>query len=150
MSLHTYKVFASAISLTAATAKTVALIATPVTRKMKLKQITLGFDSVDAANTGVLVELVRYAADGTRTAFTPVAVDQSTPPALCTAGVNYSAEPTTPTVLDVLRMTPVGSTLILPFPPDDEPTANISTFHGIRLTSPQAQSNVSVSLLYDE
>lgn len=148
--MHTYRIFASAISLTAATAKTVALLSTPSTRRAKIKQLVLGFDSVDAANAGVLVELVRYAANGTATSFTPVAVEQADPAALCSGFVNYTAEPTTPTVLDVLRMTPVGSTLILPFPPEDEPIQNVSTFVGIRLTAPQAQNNVSVSLLFGE
>jgi hypothetical protein len=139
------------ISLTAATAKTLAAVSAPSTRKARLLGFTVSFDSVTSTDQSVLVEVVRYTGTaGTATSRTPVALDPDFPAALCSGFVNYSAEPGTPTVLYEMRGTPVGGTLVIPFVPDEAPMADISQIVGVRCTSPQAQSNVRVSLTYEE
>jgi hypothetical protein len=139
------------ISLTAATAKTLAAVSTPSTRKARLLGFTVSFDSVTSTDGSVLVEVIRYTGTaGTATSRTPVALDPDFPAALCSGFVNYTVEPGTPVVLYEMRGTPVGGTLVIPFVPDEAPMADISQLLGIRCTSPQAQSNVRVSLTFEE
>lgn len=139
------------ISLAATTAKTLAAFSTPSTRKARLLGFTVSFDSTTSTDGAVLVEVVRYTGTaGTSTSRTPVALDPDFPAALCTGQVDYTVEPGTPTVLYELRATPVGGTLIVPFTPDEAPMIDPSQIMGIRCTSPQAQSNVRVSLTFEE
>ena len=141
------------VSLTAATAKTIAAVVTPGTRRARLVGISLGFDSVTSTDNSVLVEVVRSdgTSTGTRTTRTPVAVDSAEPAALCSGFVNYTVEPTTLTVLEEQRITPVGGALIYPFEFFDQFTAGITDkLLGVRLTSAQAQSNVRCTLTFEE
>jgi hypothetical protein len=139
------------ISLTAATARTLAAVSTPATRKARLLGFTVSFDSVTSTDQSVLVEVVRFTGTaGTATSRTPVAIDPDSPAALCSGFVNYTAEPGTPSVLYEMRGTPVGGTLVIPFVPDEAPMADPSQIIGIRATAAQAQSNVRVSLTFEE
>lgn len=126
-------------ALSAATAKTVALLATPSTRRLKVKEVSVSFDGVTAANTPVLIELARYTADGTGTAYTPVKNDPAAPAALCSAKVNYSAEPTidTANVVANWRITPNGGAYTEQLPLGDEPMCAVSSWIGIRATAAQ-------------
>lgn len=143
----------SAISLTASTAKTVAAVSTPSTRRAKLVGFSVSFNSQNVTHQSVLVEIIRTDATGagTATSSTPVPVDQAETAALCSGFVNYTAEPTTVTVLDRKLITPVGGTLIEPFDFSDQPIANsTSRVLGVRLTAPDAQSGVYCTLTYEE
>jgi hypothetical protein len=153
--MHTYRVNFGALSLVAATAKTIVQLATPSTRRATLMALEIGFDSTDAANAGATVELIQATTAGTGTSATPVAVDRADPAALCVGGTtatatNLTAEPGTITVLQTLKMTVVGSTLIYVWHPDAMPIIPVSAFVGVRVTAPQAQSGIVGSLLYHE
>lgn len=144
---------ATAISLTAATAKTVAAVSTPASRRAKLVGFSVSFNSTTSTNQSVLVEIIRTDATGagTATSATPVPVDQAETAALCSGFVNYSAEPTTITVIDRKLITPVGGTLIEPFEFLDQPVAAASSrLLGVRLTAPDAQSGIYCTLSYEE
>lgn len=134
------------ISLAANTAKTVATVTAPSTRKEQIVDIAIGFDSTTSTDGAVLVQVVRYASAGTSTSRTPVALDPDDPAALCTGQVDYTVEPGTPTIVWETRATPVGGTIVLPFADGRTPKADTSGIIGVRLTAPQAQSNVRVSL----
>jgi hypothetical protein len=143
----------SNVSLSAATAKTIAAVSTSATRRAKLVGFEIGFDSTTATDNTVLVEIVRSdgTAAGTATSTTPVAIDQAETAALCSGFTNFTAEPTTLTVLKTVRITPVGGTVIYPFEFSDCPIANASArVLGVRLTAAQAQSNVRATLTYEE
>jgi hypothetical protein len=139
------------ISLAAATRKTLAAVSTPSTRKARLLSFTVSFDSTTSTDNAVLIEVLRGASGtGTATSRTPIAVDPDSPAALCSGLVNYTAEPTSLAVAYELRATPVGGTLIVPFTPDEAIMADPSQVLTIAATAAQAQSNVRVSLTFEE
>lgn len=153
--MHVYRVNFGPLSLTAATAKTIVQLATPSTRRATLMGVEIGFDSTDAAHAGATVELIQATGAGTGTSATPVAQDRADPAALCVGGTtatatNLTAEPTSVTVIQTLKCTVVGSTLIYVWHPDAQPLFPVSAFIGIRVTAPQAQSGIVGSLLYHE
>lgn len=141
------------VSLTAATAKTIAAVSTPASRRSRLVGFSVSFDSVTGTDNSVLCEIIRSDATtaGTATSRTPVPIDSAETAALCSGFVNYSVEPTTLTVVNEKRVTPVGGTLIEPFEFLDQPVAAASArLLGVRLTSAQAQSNVRCTLTFEE
>lgn len=141
------------VSLTASTAKTIAAVSTAATRRARLVGFSVSFDSTTGTDNSVLCEIVRSDATtaGTATSRTPVAVDAAETAALCSGFVNYTVEPTTYTVVDEKRITPVGGTLIEPFEFLDQPVAAASgRLLGVRLTSAQNQSNVRCTLTFEE
>ncbi len=141
------------VSLTANTAKTIAAVSTPSTRRARLVGFSVSFDSVTGTDNSVLCEIVRSDATsaGTATSRTPVAVDSAETAALSSGFVNYTAEPTVLTVVNEKRITPVGGTLIEPFEFLDQPVAPATNrLLGVRLTSAQAQSNVRCTLTFEE
>lgn len=147
--------FGTNISLTAATAKTVAAVSTPSggTRRARLVGFGLGFDSVTATDNSALIEVVRSdgTSAGTATSRTPVALDPGEPAALCSGFVNYTVEPTTLTVVREFRVTPVGGGVIYPLEFLDAILAAVtSKILGIRVTAAQAQSNVRGFLTFEE
>lgn len=141
------------VSLTAATAKTIAAVSTAATRRARLVGFSVSFDSTTGTDNSVLCEIVRSDATtaGTATSRTPVPIDAAETSALCSGFVNYTVEPTVLTVVDEKRITPVGGTLIEPFEFLDQPVAAASArLLGVRLTSAQAQSNVRCTLTFEE
>jgi hypothetical protein len=143
------------VSLTASTAKTIAAVSTPSTRRAKLVGVSVSFDSVTATDGSVLVEIVRSDATtaGVATSRTPVPIDSAETAALCAGFVNYTAgnEPTTYTVVDEKRITPVGGTLIEPFDFASQPMVGATNrLLGVRLTAQQNLTNVRCTLTYEE
>lgn len=120
--MHQYQTSATAVSLTAATAKTVVMISAPATRRGKIKEIGVGFNSTNTAHAPVVVRVMRATSAGTPgSSATPAPLDPADPAALFTAGVNFSAEPTlTDIVAGPFYITPVGGQLIYPLPLGDE------------------------------
>lgn len=148
--MHLYEVPFDAVALVAATAKTVAAIITPSTRRCRLIAIELGAQSVTQTDVPMLLEVVRFTTDGTGTAVTPQALDPGNPAAILTSKKNYSADPTgSPTTVWNNRFSPIGNTLIKEIPMTREIYAAISSVLGLRITAAQAQS-VSGVLVYEE
>lgn len=140
--MHQYQTTATAVSLTAATAKTVIMISAPSSRRGKVKELAVGFSSTNTAHAPVLVRLMRATTAGTAgSSATPAPIDPADPAALFTAGVNYSAEPTlTDTVAGPFRITPVGGQLIYPIPLGDEVFIATSGRVALVCTAPDGQT----------
>ena len=138
-------------SVLATTATTLLGVATPSTRRVKLKEIWASFNSVTATDTPCLIELVRYTSAGTSTVVTPVPVDALDPPSLCVASFeNCTVEPTGPSIQTAWKVSPIGTTLIYQAPLGDEWEPQVSSFWGLRLTSPQAESGIRLMLKFQE
>lgn len=140
-------------TLTAATPKTVLSVVAGSTRRFKILRIQLAGSSVTATDAAVLIELGRTnnAGAGTSTSVTPAAVDQGESAAICTSGRTYTAEPTTITVIDNFRLSPIGNTYLWELPPGRTIFNNVSTSFVIRCTSPATQTtNFSASIMFEE
>jgi predicted outer membrane repeat protein len=113
--------------------------------------LTLSFNA-STAGTGIHVEIVRYTTDGTGTAYTPLKYNAAAQArvSLFSAKVNYTVEPTTPTVVEQYEIPntagqfwqlPLGRELYLP----------PSTVTGIRVVTPAgASGNVAVNAVNAE
>ena len=131
----------ASVALTGTTAKTVATVITPATRRARIKRLTLGGLSVTASHAPGLVEFVQFDTDGTGTAVTPTALDSGETASLCTAKVNYSAEPTTNAVVrSIFPLSPQGVTIEKSFGPGEELVVPVSKTLAIRITMPDNQN----------
>lgn len=140
-------------TLTAATAKTVLAWIGGATRRFSCLRIFLAGSSVTATDAAILVEIIstNQAGAGTATAVTPTLQDTGETAAIGTAARTYTAEPTTVTVLDNFRLSPIGNTFLWELPPGREYRRAVSTTFGLRLTSPATQTtNFSASMLIEE
>lgn len=146
-----YTITSGACALSAATAKTCALVIAPASFGIDWRSYEIAFDGVTAANVPVLVELVSSTA---ATAGTP----GSSPTPLqgygrtitpgFTAGVNYSAEPTVLSVLDAYTISPNAGLVIRDWPLNEGFDAAVSTCLGVRLTAP-ATVNARVTMKFE-
>lgn len=119
--MHQYQTTATAVSLTGTTAKTVVMISAPSSRRGKIKEFGVAFNSTNTAHAPVVVRLMRATSAGTGSAATPAPIDAADPAALFTAATNFSAEPTlTDLVAGPFYITPVGGQLVYPLPLGDE------------------------------
>lgn len=147
-----YLVSTPAESLTATVAKSVLGIIAGATRRFRVLRIQMGASSVTASDAPVLFEICRtnQAGAGTSSAVTPEAVDPAEPASICTAARTYTVEPTVVTVRDNFRVSPIGNTYLWEVPPGREYVWAISTTFVLRVTAPQNQSNVTISVLFEE
>lgn len=149
--MHRYTTRSGAQSLAAATAETLLQLVTGSTRRAKIVGFTLSFSSVTATDVPVLVEFLLQTTAGTASAATPQPDDQADPAAIATAQATFTAEPTASTVLRAFTLTPVGGHITC----DLEAMAKeikmlVSTRVGLRVTAPQAQSNVHAEVWHQE
>lgn len=139
----------TAVSLAAATAKTVVACLGSANDTLALRNVTVSFNSVTATDAPAIIELGIISALGTMTSFTPV---QATGPALAssaTAGYNATAEPTYVRIIKSFYV-PVQQGLIdLWMPLGEEWIATASQGFGMRITAPAAGSCLP-DLLYSE
>ena len=101
----------AAVALSAATAKTIVAGIAPTNQRFIVKEWSVTFDGVTASAVPVLCELVYSsgAGAGTSTSLTPTKqnpIDAET--IQSTAKENYTAEPTTITVLDSMLISPTS------------------------------------------
>lgn len=150
--MHIYDIITAAdVSLVAATAKVVLAWINGATRRSRCLEINCGFNSQTSTDAAVLLELVRFTTDGTGTAVTPAPCDPGNPASIGTAKYNYSADPTTATVLWVQRITPQqGGTLVYQIPMTRERVCAVSNVLGLRMTAAQAQSGVRATMQVEE
>lgn len=138
------------VALVAATAKTVAEVATGAAVSARLVSADVTFDA-STPTAGVKVELVRYTTTGTGTAYTPLKYngEAQNRAAVVTAKINDTVEPGTPTVVatyyvpntgGVLYQLPLGRELYLP----------PSSFLGVRVTAPTGTPNCAVNCVIEE
>lgn len=137
------------VALVANTPKTVVEVSAGATTSARIVQAAVSFDAATAA-AGIKVELVRFAATGTGTAYTPLRYngEAQARSAVCTAKTNDTVEPTTPTTVEAWYVPntagqfwqlPLGREVYLP----------PSTTMGLRVTS-AAAVNCAVNLLFEE
>lgn len=109
-----YTIVAGA-ALAAATAKTAINLISGATTSGIITEFGVTFDGVSSTAVPVLVELCSstQGTAGTSTAFTPLQVRQwPAAAAICTAGVNFTAEPTTLVVVKHWYVPPTGGLTI--------------------------------------
>lgn len=151
--MHIYTISNAADrSVLASTATTLLGIATPATRRVKIKEIWASFNSVTATDVPGLLEVVRYTSVGTSTTVTPNPVDSLDPASLCTTCFeNCTVEPTGPASLNwTFKLSPIGTTLIYQAPLGDEFEMKVSDFVGLRVTCPQAESGIRLFMKFQE
>jgi hypothetical protein len=138
----------AAVALVATTAKTILAVIASGQAGIDLRRLRIGFDGVTATDKAVLVELVRYPADGTGTAGT---IAQTSGRAIASTGFttkyNYSVEPASATVLDKWLLTPQGGTVVYDFG-DDGPDAGITDLLAIRCTAPTSAVNATATMWF--
>lgn len=151
--MHIYETGTAAdVSLAAGVAKTILSWINGSTRRCRLLELQIGFNSQLTTDQAVLLEIVRYGTDGTGTSITPVALDPGNPAAIGTSKHSYTVEPTSPTiVVPGTRITPQqGGTLIWQLPMTREILAAVSTILGVRCTAPTALTGVRASMTIEE
>lgn len=140
-----YTLNSGAVSLSAATAKTVLQLVTPATTRAKITSFSVSFNSVTATDAPAVVDLIRQTTAGTGgDAETPAALDPDAPSALCSGLSDIdSSEPTAGVVLWTGYVTPVGGLFVLNFAEGEEPVIDVSGRVGIRINSPEANDTIA-------
>jgi hypothetical protein len=139
----------TAVSLTAATAKSVIAVLGGASDTLGLRRVKVSFPSVTATDAPATVEVGIITALGTTTAFTPVQHSGRILASSATAGYNATVEPTYTRIVDSVYV-PVQQGLVeWWYPLGDELQADPSQGFGLRVTSPSATSCLA-SLLYSE
>ncbi len=140
----------AAVALVAATTKTVVGVFGTAGTSIALLRCRVSFPSVTASDVAALVEVGITTAAGTvGTAFTPVQTVGHTLGSACSAGYNYSGEPTYNRIFESSYV-PVNNGLFeFWYPLGDEPQCDVSQGFALRITSPSAV-NCYASLMYCE
>jgi hypothetical protein len=128
----------SDVSLTGASAKTVAQVTAPAGRRLGLRRVTASFKSTTTTDGPALVEVLRQTTAGTATSQTVRPLDSAQ--AFDGSGaVNFSAEPTASDILWSDYVPVQGGSVDIPFDPALVKIAASGRI-GVRITAPQAQS----------
>ncbi len=136
------------VALVAATAKSVLSVIAPAQFGVDLTKFRIGFDGVTASAVPVLVEVVAFTTDGTGTGGTVNQVYGPTITAGFTTKYNYSAEPTTATIVDHWTLTPNGGLVIYDWPLGTSPNTPVSNLFTLRCTAPAAV-NVQATMWFE-
>lgn len=129
-----------AVALVGATAKTVLTAVAHANSGLQLLSVKLGFDGVTASAVPVLVELCycTFGTAGTGTSVTPTQTSGRVLAAGFTGLRNYSAEPTTMTVLEEWLISPNSSTALMDIPLGNEYDTALAQGFALRITAPAA------------
>jgi hypothetical protein len=138
----------AAVALVAATAKTVLTVIAPAQFGVDLTKFRLGFDGVTASAVPVLVELVQYTTDGTGTGGTVNQAYGRSITAGFTSKYNYTAEPSTPSIIEHYTLTPNGGVIVYDWPLGTTPDSAVSNLFGLRCTAPAAV-NVQATMWFE-
>lgn len=138
MSVYTARV--AAVSLSAATTKTLVQVVPGTNTPVRVIEIGISFDSTTASEAPVAVDLLRQTTAGTSSSLTIVADKESdSKSVVATALQTFSVEPTAGNVLRTWHVTPVGGLLIIQFPLGREPDA-LTNRIAIRANAPSAET----------
>jgi len=134
-----------AVSLAAATAKTVLAVKSNAAFGLDLKKVRFGFIGTSAAEVPVLVELcyLTWATGvvGTNSTSQTANIHQEYGRQLThgvTAASAWTVEPTVLTALEEQLITPNGGSVMYDFPLGDTPDCALSEGFAIRMTAPSA------------
>lgn len=136
------------VALTAATAKTVAMIKAAANHVDKVKGWGVFFDGVSVTAEPVQVKLQRYTSDGTMTSSTPVERSNHGVTMQTSGYTPNSAEPTAGDVLCAREIHPQGGYQEI-FPAGDEIIVPGGGRLGIECTAP-ANVNVRAEIVFEE
>lgn len=131
-----YSAATGAAVATGTSLKTILSVIAPAQFGVDLKKIRIGFDGVTASAVPVLVGLWSFTTDGTGTSGTVNQVYGRSITAGFTTKYNYTAEPTTLTLIDEYLLTPVGGLLVYDYPLGDTPDCAVSNGFALRTTAP--------------
>jgi len=140
--MDSYVLSTDTIALSAATAKTVAQVATPATGRIKLSYISIAMDGAASA-TPARVDLLRQTTSGTATSTTANPIDQDAPASLTSCVKNCTVEPTASTILYSWYVANGGQSFMINFAPGEEPVVQESARIGVRITSPSACNSIT-------
>lgn len=140
--MDSYILSTDTVALSAATAKTVAQVATPATGRVKISYISVALDSAASA-TPARVDLLRQTTAGTATSVTPNPVDQDAPASLTSCSKNATSEPTASVTLYSWYVAGGGQSFMINFAPGEEPIVQESARIGLRITSPSACNSIT-------
>jgi hypothetical protein len=147
---ETYSVDAPAVALTAGTAKTVVAFG-PGSATARIVDLTV---SCDAVATGLLkMELIRWTTNGTATSYTPAKVngEAQNRSAISSGYINYTVEPTSPTVVKTWELVLPTSPFELLGPLGREILYVVTSgYAGLRFTSTTVSPNVYANLQFEE
>lgn len=143
-----YSAATGAAVATGTALKSIVSVIAPAQFGVDLKKFRIGFDGVTAANAPVLVELWKFTTDGTGTSGTVNQVYGPTITAGFTSKYNYTAEPTTLTLLDSWTLTPAGGLVVYDFPLGDTPDTAVSQGIALRTTA-AVTVNVRATLWFE-
>lgn len=140
------------IALSAATAKTILNVIAASNSLVRITEMSVSFDGATATATPVTVELCKstQGAAGTSTSHTIAQVRGPTRTVQATAARNYTAEPTTLTVLKRWLVPAFNGLLVIQFPLGREPE-QVTSANGLclRCTAP-ATVNAQGYLEFEE
>jgi hypothetical protein len=133
---------------TSTTAKSVVGLITSSTVPAELIGLTFSTDATVTSGQ-FLVELVQFTTDGTGTGGTPVKYGGTQVANVSTTKTNYTAEPTTSTVLDAFWLPALSMTQLL-WPLGRELFIPVSKIVTVRVTAPSGTPNVRATLIWEE
>lgn len=139
------------VALSAATAKTVLQVATTAGTNLPrgvIKKLAIMFDGISTIAEPVVIKLIRQTTAGTATTLTGVAVNNFSDTILTAGAYNFSAEPTSGDVIDVVEVHPQSGYSII-YPLGMEPVVASNTRLGIVVTAP-ASVNCHASIWIEE
>lgn len=139
----------TAVSLSAATAKSVVAVLGASSDTIGLIRVKVSFASATATDAPAICEVGIITALGTTTSFTPVQQSGSPVASSATAGYNATVEPTYTRVIDSFYVPVFNGSYGEWEPLGFEPAAAVSQGFAIRVTSPAAATCLA-SILYGE
>jgi len=138
------------VALTAATTKTVVGVFGTAATSIALKRFRVSFDGVTSSAVPALVEVGITTAAGTvGTSFTPAQLMGHTLASVCSAGYNYSGEPTYNRIFESFYVPVFNGLYEYTYTLGDEPQCDVSQGLAIRVTAPAAV-NCYANLYYCE
>jgi long-subunit fatty acid transport protein len=124
-----------AVAVAAATTKTILAVKAPANIGVAVKSAVLSFDSNNAGQQAIIVEIVRFTSDGTGTTVTATKKNTGTDTIQTVVKHSYTVEPTGGTVVMGFHINPAAG-MQYPFPINEEVLAKGGELIGIRVTTP--------------
>lgn len=138
-------------ALSAGTAKTVARVMTPASRKLTLRRVEIVDRLAGSTDSGILYRVLTGGTDGTGTAATPTPL-QDAKACLSTAKLNYTVEPTGSPTETERGAVPAGGGTVQSYEGDEGIEIPHSSAIAVELTAAQARASdmVSFKLIFEE
>ena len=145
-----YTIESGSFALVGGTPKTALQLVTGTTRRARLVELGISFNSTNAAHVPGLIELREQSTAGTSSAFTPDPEDPAETAAICTARNAFTVEPTDVGLMypGPWQLTPVGGLFVYQF--TDRKFVAISKRVGVRMSYADSQNVGRCWLTFEE